>query len=145
MRRVQKFLALPLRRQLLVLQCWFWLNATAIGLKTAPLPRILRFLGTNATLSAPRGVTTRDEILWSVRAAAALSWNPTCAVRGLVAERMLRLHGWPAQFKVGVARDQSDFHAHAWVEDESGILIGAAERQYQDLPAISARDLVTPS
>lgn len=148
MTRFTKFMRLPARRRRLLLRVWMELNATAIGLRLLSLPTLLRWFGTNPAnphaLSLPRRRLEKDEIIWTIRAAAALAWRPTCAVRALVAERLFRQHGYPVQFKVGVRSDE-DFQAHAWVEDESGILVGASERPYHALPDLSARDLVTPS
>ena len=146
MNRLTKFLRLNGRRQRLLLRTWLALNGTAVALRLAPLSRILSVFGTNSAplLQSQGPAFSREEIIWTVRAAAALSWSPTCAVRALVAERLLRLHGHPAQFKVGV-RPGDDFQAHAWVEDESGVLVGESERPYYALPDLSASDLVTPS
>ncbi len=148
MKRLAKFMQLPGRRQRLLMRVWLELNATAVGLRLLPLPTLLEWFGTNpATPSEVRAASLRlgkDEIIWTVRAAAALAWKPTCAVRALVAERLFRKHGYPVQFKVGV-RSGEDFQAHAWVADESGILVGESERPYHALPDLSATDLVTPS
>lgn len=141
MTRLEKFLALPWGRKLLVAKCWVMLNGTAIALRVISLPTLIRSLGTNTPVGYAGITTDRDAILWSVRAAAALSWRPTCAVRGLVVERLLRRAGIEAQFRVGVARQNEDFQAHAWVESREGILVGASEREYQPLPKLTAEKL----
>jgi hypothetical protein len=145
-KRIAKFLQLPGRRRWWLLRVWIELNATAVGLFLWPLPTLLRWFGTNPATSslATPSVLTKDEIIWTIRAAASLAWKPTCAVRALVAERLFRTQGYPVQFKVGV-RSGEDFQAHAWVEDETGILVGESERPYHPLPDLSARDLVSPS
>jgi hypothetical protein len=56
----------------------------------------------------------------------------------------LRHEGYRVQFKVGV-RSGEDFQAHAWVEDEDGILVGESERPYHALPDLSVSDLATRS
>lgn len=143
MQRVTKFLALPLPRKLLVLKCWWLLNATAVALRLFPLSTLLRIFGTNQAIPARSLSVSQDDILWSIRAAAPISWKPTCAVRGLVAERLLRQAGIAAMFKVGVSRKDEDFQAHAWVEGSEGILIGASPERYHLLPDLAARDLAT--
>lgn len=137
MNRLTKFVALPWPRKALVLRCWVELNETAIALRLLPLSEILRRMKTNAAAPAARTSISKNEIIWSIRAAAALSWRPTCAVRALVGERTLRRHGIPAQFKVGVTGGD-DFQAHAWVEDQTGILIGESEKSYQELPGLDS-------
>ena len=137
MTRVGKFLALPLGQQVLLLKCWCMLNTTAIALRLLPLPVLLRIFGTNGRVPNTSGSSSPDrtgQILWSIRAAAALSWKPTCAARGLVAERLLRRAGVAVEFRLGVARRNDDFQAHAWVASKDGILVGASEAEYQPLP-----------
>lgn len=144
MNRFAKFMKLSGRRRRLLLRTWLQLNATAIGLRLFSLPRILQSFGTNtAARNHTPGPFSKEEIIWTVRAAAALAWSPTCAVRALVAERLLRRNGHAAQFKVGV-RPGEDFQAHAWVEDAGGVLVGESEIPYHSLPDLSARDLVSP-
>lgn len=148
MKRLAKFMRLSGRRQSLLLRVWIELNLTSLGLRLLPLPTMLRWFGTNpeTPVASPRkNVPLRkDEIIWTVRAAAALAWRPTCAVRALVAERLFRRNGHTVQFKVGV-RAGEDFQAHAWVEDAGGILVGESERPYHPLPDLSAGDMATPS
>lgn len=144
MNRLAKFAALPGRRKILAVRCWFELNLIAVAIHLVPLTRLLNVLHTNSAAAYVNPRFSKDEIIWSVRAAAALSWHSTCAVRGLVAERLLRREGYPAQFRIGVALGQ-DFQAHAWVEDAGGILIGESDVPYHPLPDLSASDLVTPS
>lgn len=142
MNRIAKFAALSWRRKLLLLRCYVELNETAVALRLYPLPEVLRRMGTNSAQAAPRDSISKEEIVWSVRAAAALSWRPTCAVRALVGERALRRHGFPAQFKVGVT-GVGDFQAHAWVEDKTGILIGESEKTFQTLPDLFPRKVAS--
>ncbi|HUS07943.1 MAG TPA: lasso peptide biosynthesis B2 protein [Bryobacteraceae bacterium] len=146
MNRFAKFVRLSHRRRILLLRVWLALNVTAVALRFVPLPQILKWFGTNPTSpSRPKATSySKDEIVWTVRAAAALSMSATCVVRALVGERLLRAQGYSVQFKVGV-RPGEDFQAHAWVEDEHGILIGESERPYHPLPDLSASDLATPS
>ena len=134
------------RRQRLLLRTWLELNATALALRLFPLPGILRYFRTNSATTVVRqaSVFSKDEIIWTIRAAAALSVGASCAVRALVAERQLRSAGHDVQFKVGV-RAGEDFQAHAWVEDRDGILVGASERPYHPLPDITPNDVTSPS
>ena len=137
MNRLSKFARLPLGRKVLLMRCWMGLNLTAAALRLWSLRRILAVFGTNAPTPCVRPRFSREDILWSIRAAAALAWNPTCAVRGLVAERLLRQNGYPAQFKIGVLR-RDEFQAHAWVEDQGTVLIGESELAFQPLPDVGS-------
>jgi len=46
---------------------------------------------------------------------------------------MLRRVGCVAQIKIGVLKDSSDFHAHAWLENEDSVLLGGEIKQYTQL------------
>lgn len=131
---------MPWPRKGLALRCWLALNFTAMALRIFSLGKILDFFGTNTAITSSRSQFSKSEIIWTVRAAAALCWRPTCAVRALVAEQLLRRNGHAALFKVGVTSD-SNFQAHAWVEDESGILVGESDHSYQPLPDIAIRNV----
>jgi hypothetical protein len=144
-RRIRKFAQLSWRGKVLVTKCWMMLNLTALALWIFSLPTLLKTFGTNSESAKRTTEHGKDEILWSIRAASAFAWRPTCAVRGLVGERLLRLNGLPARFKVGVTRDASEFQAHAWVEDESGIVIGASEQEYHRLPDLADRRIPSRS
>jgi hypothetical protein len=135
--RLAKFARLSFGRKWLLVRCWLGLNLTAAALRVWSLRRILAVFRTNAPTPRVQPRFSREDILWSIRAAAALSWKPTCAVRGLVAERLLRKNGYPAQFRIGVLR-QDEFQAHAWVEDQGTVLIGESELPYQALPDLGS-------
>lgn len=142
MNRIAKFAALPWPRKTLLLRCWVELNQTALALRLLPLTEVLRRMNTNSGERPPRTLTTKEDIIWSIRAAAALAWRPTCAVRALVGERALRRHGYAAQFRVGVTGSE-DFQAHAWVEDETGVLIGESEQSYRVLSELRPRKVAS--
>jgi hypothetical protein len=144
MTRLAKFARLPWRRKSLLLRCWFGLNAMALALRLLPLAAILKFMGTNSGKAGSERGVSKEEIIWTIGAAAALSWKPTCAVRALVAERIFRRYGFPVRFKCGVSTEK-DFQAHAWIEDETGILVGESEREYHSLPDLTSPDVVARS
>ncbi len=62
-----------------------------------------------------------------------------CLVRALAGLELLRRFGLPGELKIGVAReDRRGFEAHAWVELDGRVLIGAGEKdRFTPLEAIS--------
>jgi hypothetical protein len=54
----------------------------------------------------------------------------TCLVQCLTGRAMLRSVGCFAEIKIGVLKDSSDFHAHAWLENEDSVLLGGEITQY---------------
>jgi len=57
----------------------------------------------------------------------------TCLIQCLTGRAMLRRVGCVAQIKIGVLKDSSDFHAHAWLENEDSVLLGGEIKQYTQL------------
>lgn len=73
------------------------------------------------------------------RACGLLPWQPTCLVRALALERLLRRRGFEgAEVRIGVRRQDGGFSAHAWVECGGEIVGDPVERvgEYRSLPGI---------
>ncbi len=94
--------------------------------------------------SAPAATTSRhsaDRIAWAVRVAGRrVPFGHNCLVQALTACLLLRRHGHRAALRVGVARDaQARFTAHAWVECDGTVLVGAPRHaSYVPFPAWDA-------
>lgn len=71
------------------------------------------------------------------RACRLVPWDPSCLVRALALERLLRRRGLEAaRVRVGVRREGGDFAAHAWVEHRGEVVGDAPDhvRDYRPLP-----------
>jgi len=63
----------------------------------------------------------------------------TCLVSALVAEALLKRHGYPVTLRVGAQRQAGAFAAHAWLEFEGSVVVGgplAVVQQYTPFPGI---------
>jgi hypothetical protein len=68
-----------------------------------------------------------DRVMWAIDAAAAKSHNEMlCLPRALAAHSMLRRRGIVSRICLGVARDQGELSAHAWVEVGKDKIVHAA-------------------
>ncbi len=72
---------------------------------------------------------TKEQIVWSVEAASCrIPFAENCLVKALVAHILLKEAGYPATLHIGVAKkDAESFQAHAWIESEGQVVIGAPE------------------
>ena len=61
----------------------------------------------------------------------------TCLVQSITGRAMLRRTGCVTELKIGVLKDSSDFHAHAWLENEDSVLLGGEITQYTQLATLS--------
>ena len=65
-----------------------------------------------------------ERVVWAVRIAARFVPRATCLTQSLAARILLARHGHPSQLRLGVARDDGCFDAHAWVESNGRVVIG---------------------
>ncbi len=66
-----------------------------------------------------------DRIAWSVGSAARFVPKATCLTQALAGEVLLIRAGYPAQVRIGVAKDPAGkLEAHAWVESDGRVVIG---------------------
>jgi hypothetical protein len=54
----------------------------------------------------------------------ALPVETTCLPRALAAGSLLARYGYDSTLRIGVARDDGEFAAHAWVERDGVVTIG---------------------
>ena len=99
-------------------QAWLLLPLVALGL------RLFGFRRVQALLLRPAAAAPAREDLPAAQAAArivhsAARWSPlpaSCLARSLVLCRLLRRQGLFADLRIGVAKPNGRFEAHAWVE-----------------------------
>lgn len=99
-------------------------------IRAALLTRLRPFSEAVTSSSIPlpnsvRGNATADEVAWAVKAAARrLPLRLVCFQQALAAQRMMRRRCVDARLHYGIALDQKDMAAHAWVEVDGRVLIG---------------------
>ena len=71
----------------------------------------------------PRRIGDKPSLLTAFRRAAA-RLPGTCLVRALALQRLLAEHGFASELRIGVARGEGVLLAHAWLVDDSAVLIG---------------------
>lgn len=125
----------PVERRLL-LQAWLLLGLIRVTLWLLPLRIVHRLLARQKPAAAQASI---EQIGWAVTIASVYLPFATCLPQALVAQMLLRRHGYPADLRIGVARDgDGRLEAHAWVEAAGQIVIGgsaSALARYTPLPA----------
>lgn len=71
-------------------------------------------------------------VAWAVEAGSRFVPGATCLVKALAAQRLLAAYGHPSAVRIGVSRS-GDFQAHAWVEYNGAVLVGAIVTPYVPL------------
>jgi hypothetical protein len=67
-----------------------------------------------------------DRIAWAANAVDTRLPRSTCLTRAMAASLLLTLHGHPTTLRLGVAREDGELAAHAWLESNGRIVIGEA-------------------
>lgn len=121
--RLRKYLRLPAPDRRLLLEAATLQAAVRLALWFFPVRTLRRAITPQATSHKPQPPVSH--LAWAVNASARFIPRSTCLVRALAAQRLLARHGYPSTLHLGVAKSP-EFQAHAWLECQGAILIGAA-------------------
>jgi hypothetical protein len=95
-----------------------------VGLRVLPFTRVRRLLERRAG----SGDGPVRSIAWAVNAVSRRVPRTTCLAEALVMYTLLRRHGHSPALRIGVRRaDSSPLQAHAWVECDGDVVIGAVD------------------
>ena len=126
MGRLVRWLKMPWPDRLLLVRAVFWVVLARISLLLAPL-RMLRCFAHPPVSSRQCQEGVRLHV-WAIRAAARRVPAATCLTQALALKWMLARSGYESAITIGVNRDPGGgFTAHAWVERDGEIILGAQE------------------
>jgi hypothetical protein len=123
------------------------LAAARLFVKTTPEQQLVARIGGSpvasedfpnapATKTAPNRNTVAARVGVSVERVARFTWwRSMCLEKALAGKWMLRRRGIPSTMYVGMARQGSEFVAHAWLVGEGQTLTGAGQTSYAALAA----------
>ena len=126
-RKIKRFQAMTGGERHLLLEAALLLTLLRLGLRLLPFQTVRGLLarfGADAKAPAASDTETTRRVLWAVTAASC-RLGLTCLPQALAAHTLLARRGLASELRIGVTRTSgSPLEAHAWIEDESGILIG---------------------
>ena len=109
-----------------------WLVAATAAVRFFSYARVTRAV---ARIPRGRGSITPAECATAVRRAATI-WPAGCLPQAIAGYCLLRRAGLAPVIRLGVAREQQRFDAHAWLECDGVIVTGGdMERPYAPLPS----------
>jgi hypothetical protein len=117
---LRKFLRLPAPDRRLLLEAAMLQAAVRLALWLLPF----RLLNKPPRISRRR-TATPSRLAWAIAATTRLIPRSTCLVRALAARRLLARHGYASTLHLGVARAPHGLDAHAWLECQGAIPLGA--------------------
>ena len=133
MRRLHKLWASPLRFKRLLAEALVRLWVLTM-LRFLPLPGRALWLMRAHRVSQPRRIVpSSEEICRAVDVSSRFVRGATCLVKAQAGSAMLNRFGYAAEIKIGVLKQSSNLEAHAWVECDGLVVMGATENQYVEL------------
>ena len=91
-----------------------------------PFVRLRDYLARRAARHPIRQDIPVAHLVWAVRTTAAYIPRATCLTQALAAKYQLERSGHCARIHIGVAKENGQFRAHAWLECEGEIVLGGA-------------------
>lgn len=122
MRAVAAFVALPRDDRLLLLEAIWTVAVVRIALRFVPVQRLRAW----ASRMKP-GTRRVDRIAWAAGVASRRLPRTTCLMSALALQRLLSTQGHASELHIGVARENEEFTAHAWLSCDGVILMGGLE------------------
>ena len=111
--------------RVLLARAWVTVFLTRIALWFVPFRLLLR-----GAVVRDRTEIDPTRLAWAVCASAAYVPKATCLVRALAAQRLFARYGHDAEVRIGVAKPEGRFVAHAWLEYEGAAAIGESPVEY---------------
>ena len=137
MGRLARFFALPGAKRRLFLRALgrLALNVCRVRfLPSRPWEKSPSMASPTVLARMPADMPTVDDIVWATTTAARCVPGASCLVQAITGWSMLQEAGYPASLHVGVAKGEKvPLQAHAWIESEGRVLIGASEAKFHTL------------
>ncbi len=124
MRRVKRFLRLPVNEQWLLVESSFLLAGATLAVAILPFSIMQKWAKRKL---APKNQKTFSpaQIRWAISVAGRIVPGATCFAEALAAQFLVGRCGYHAVMRIGVCkRENGEFAAHAWVESEGMLVAG---------------------
>lgn len=126
MTRLVKFVRLPQAEKFLLLKAW-WLLATATArLRILPHQWNRTWIEGIDEKGSPPTEETAQRVAWAVAVVSRYVPYGRCLPQAIAARKLLRQMGYRSMIRIGVRKPaESEFEAHAWLECDGRIWVGA--------------------
>lgn len=111
--------------RVLLARAWVTVLLTRIAVWFLPFRLLLR-----RAAIRDRAEIDPKRLAWAVCVSAEYVPNATCLVRALAGQRLFARYGRGAEVRIGVAKPDGCFVAHAWLEYEGAAAIGESPFEY---------------
>lgn len=127
LRAIERFLTSAPSDRRLLLEAVVFLFFARVALAVLPFQTIsnrLKYGGRVSTLQS-KPYNSMSSVSLAIARAARVIPRSTCLTRALAGTMMLSRRGHAARLCIGVAKQDDEFGAHAWVEMHGGAVVGS--------------------
>jgi len=133
MNLIHSFLKLSFEDRLILIKTLFLLWVVRIMLWILPfsvIQRIMKRFIINPDENNETHNVPIEKLTWAVMVMSSFTLRSTCLTRALTAQILLAGQNYPSNVKIGISKGEEDFEAHAWLESNDKIVLGASETEY---------------
>jgi hypothetical protein len=127
LKRLRKIILLSQVERRLLIRSALLMPAFRLGLWLLPFRTLVILAGQGRSQTQPSDPSLPDRVAWAVRVIGRYVPRATCLVQALTAQALLMRSGFPSNLRIGVAKAEERFQAHAWVESQGRVIAGAGE------------------
>ena len=124
--RLRRFLQMPNRQRVLLLEAALFLGLARLALLALPFGRIAPWLQRSPDSGAGDTATVLAVGQAVTIAARNVPWNAVCLPQAMAAKAMLALRGQGSALHLGAARAGDGLTAHAWLVAGGEVVVGEA-------------------
>jgi hypothetical protein len=130
MNRLFKFVRLPVADKFLLLKAWLLLATATARLRILPYRQNRDWIEGRNAVGLPASDDAAQRVTWAVTAASRYVPYGKCLPQAVAARKLLRGMGYRSQLRIGVRKPtESEFEAHAWLECDGRVWVGAQPGQ----------------
>ncbi len=146
MKQLIKLLQLTTKERQLLINTYFLLGAIRLGLWLLRFKTLRQWLAKLERTSFPEQEAAElNSVIWAVNLASRYQLGGVkCLARALTTQVLLSRRGYPAELRIGVVKKENNqLLAHAWVESNGEIVMGAIRNlaEFKPFPAWSGSKL----
>ncbi|MEM7590113.1 MAG: lasso peptide biosynthesis B2 protein [Cyanobacteria bacterium P01_A01_bin.83] len=140
MKQLIKLLQLTAKKRQLLIDTYFLLTAIRLGLWLLTFKTLRQRLAKLERVSfLEQDAAELNRVIWAVNLASRYQLGGVkCLARALTTQLLLSRRGYPTELRIGVVKTENDqLLAHAWVESNGEIVMGAIRNlaEFKPFPA----------
>ncbi|MDY9922937.1 lasso peptide biosynthesis B2 protein [Methanobacterium sp.] len=133
MRIISSFIKLPSRDKLVVIEALFWVIVIRLMVWIFPFKFVQKRVQKIASyLSSDRASpVSMSRLRVMIVIVSRYVPRATCLVQALAGYILFSKYGYTTSIKIGVLNENGEFEAHAWLENDNGVVLGESEKDFK--------------